>query len=229
MTSNALENVFTADHAWARLVVEEVRRKVDEPSKMRALGYCVGIHHAEFMARSVQRARVSRQSRLPPPADEQERIAALRDLAAGEVRVVFTVDLFNEGIDLPDVDTLLMLRPTESPTLFLQQLGRGLRKAPEKTVCTVLDFVGTHRKEFRFDRRLRASSAARASMWNVRSKTNSRSCRLAAASIWTPLPATSCFGASATPSQPGGRPLRGTALARGCGAGLVPREQWPRA
>ena len=74
----------------------------------------------------------------------------------GTVRVVFTVDLFNEGIDVPSVDTLLLLRPTDSATLFLQQLGRGLRKAAGKNVCTVLDFVGTHRKEFRFDRPLRA-------------------------------------------------------------------------
>jgi hypothetical protein len=85
-----------------------------------------------------------------------ERSAALRDLSKGELRAVFTVDLFNEGIDVPNVDTLLLLRPTESPTLFLQQLGRGLRKAEGKGACTVLDFVGTHRKEFRFDRRLRA-------------------------------------------------------------------------
>ena len=69
---------------------------------------------------------------------------------------MFSVDLFNEGVDVPDVDTVLMLRPTESPTLFLQQLGRGLRKANDKAFCTVLDFVGTHRKEFRFDRRYRA-------------------------------------------------------------------------
>ena len=72
------------------------------------------------------------------------------------MRVVFTVDLFNEGVDVPTVDTLLLLRPTDSPTLFLQQLGRGLRKAAGKTVCTVLDFVGNHRQEFRFDRRFRA-------------------------------------------------------------------------
>jgi hypothetical protein len=85
-----------------------------------------------------------------------EREAALRDLTAGRVRVVFSVDLFNEGVDVPDVDTILMLRPTESPTLFLQQLGRGLRKTKGKAFCTVLDFVGTHRKEFRFDRRFRA-------------------------------------------------------------------------
>ena len=85
-----------------------------------------------------------------------EREAALRDLAEGRVRAVFSVDLFNEGVDVPNVDTVLMLRPTESPTLFLQQLGRGLRKAPGKPHCTVLDFVGTHRREFRFDRRYRA-------------------------------------------------------------------------
>src|SRR4029078_6694031 len=76
--------------------------------------------------------------------------------AEGRVRAVFSVDLFNEGVDVPAVDTVLMLRPTESPTLFLQQLGRGLRKSRDKAACTVLDFVGTHRKEFRFDRRYRA-------------------------------------------------------------------------
>jgi hypothetical protein len=87
---------------------------------------------------------------------KSERESALKDLAAGRVNVVFSVDLFNEGIDIPVLDTVLLLRPTESPTLFLQQLGRGLRKAPDKSYCTVLDFVGTHRKEFRFDRRYRA-------------------------------------------------------------------------
>ena len=88
------------------------------------------------------------------PTDE--RTGALRDLEAGRVNVVFTVDLFNEGVDVPNVDTLLLLRPTESPTLFLQQLGRGCAGAHGKTLCTVLDFVGNHRREFRFDRRLRA-------------------------------------------------------------------------
>jgi superfamily II DNA or RNA helicase len=151
----SLENIFTADHAWAHLVIEEIRRKVVDPSRMRALGYCVSVGHASFMARrftdlglpSVALAAASRRD---------ERKSALRDLADGTVRVVFTVDLFNEGIDVPNVDTLLLLRPTDSPTLFLQQLGRGLRKAAGKSECTVLDFVGTHRKEFRFDRRLRA-------------------------------------------------------------------------
>jgi superfamily II DNA or RNA helicase/HKD family nuclease len=153
--ADALTNVLTADHAWAHRVLEQVRRRVADPSVMRALGFCVSIDHARFMAERF------REAGLPAvaiwgdsPAEERQR--ALRDLAEGRARVVFTVDLFNEGIDAPMVDTLLMLRPTESPTLFLQQLGRGLRKVSGKSVCTVLDFVGLHRKEFRYDRRFRA-------------------------------------------------------------------------
>jgi superfamily II DNA or RNA helicase len=165
----ALENVFTADHAWARLVVEEVRRKIVDPSQMRALGYCVSVRHAHFMAQRFSELGLPAVA-LSAASRREERSAALHDLAAGNVCVVFTVDLFNEGIDIPNVDTLLLLRPTDSPTLFLQQLGRGLRKTVGKSVCTVLDFVGTHRKEFRFDRRLRALlGGSRADVdWQVR-------------------------------------------------------------
>ena len=152
---SALEGVFTADHAWVHFVFEEVRRKIGDPSSMRALGYCVSVGHARFMAQRFTELGLPSVS-LSAASPSAERSAALRDLSKGELRVVFTVDLFNEGIDVPNVDTLLLLRPTDSPTLFLQQLGRGLRKAEGKGACTVLDFVGTHRKEFRFDRRLRA-------------------------------------------------------------------------
>jgi len=86
-----------------------------------------------------------------PPEDRRK---ALLDLAGGTIQVLFSVDLFNEGLDVPPVDTLLMLRPTESATLFLQQLGRGLRRTAGKAMCTVLDFVGHQHKEFRFDRKL---------------------------------------------------------------------------
>ena len=151
----ALSNLYTSTDAWARTVVQEVTRLADQPATMRALGFCVSIEHAQFMA-----AHFTKHG-LPSVAvwgdsSLADRAAALKDLAAGRVRVVFSVDLFNEGVDVPTVDTLLMLRPTESPTLFLQQLGRGLRRSKDKSFCTVLDFVGTHRKEFRFDRRYRA-------------------------------------------------------------------------
>jgi hypothetical protein len=151
----ALTNVLTADHAWARRVVEELRRKTGDPKGVRALGFCVSIGHARFMAEQFRSAGIPAVA-VWGDSSMEDRTAALRDLAAGRVNVVFTVDLFNEGVDVPNVDTLLLLRPTESPTLFLQQLGRGLRRARDKALCTVLDFVANHRREFRFDRKLRA-------------------------------------------------------------------------
>ncbi len=152
--TDALTNVYTSSDAWVRLVIDQVRHHVD-PSTMRALGFCVSVEHARYMADRFRRHGISAVAISgQTPADERQQ--ALRDLATGAVNVVFSVDLFNEGVDVPTVDTVLMLRPTESPTLFVQQLGRGLRKAPDKAYCTVLDFVGQHRREFRFDRRYRA-------------------------------------------------------------------------
>ncbi|KFN45387.1 hypothetical protein N790_10020 [Arenimonas malthae CC-JY-1] len=152
---NELENVLTADDALARLVIRQVMGTVPDPSSMRAIGFCVSVKHAQFMAKHFSTAGIpSIAVTGETPADVRE--TALRDLATGELRVVFTVDLFNEGVDIPTVDALFLLRPTDSPTLFLQQLGRGLRRHVGKSVCTVLDFVGRHRKEFQFHRRLGA-------------------------------------------------------------------------
>ena len=151
---DALTDTYTSSDAWVRLVVQQVQRHVDT-RRMRALGFAVSVGHAHFLARRFRHhgiPAVAIDGTTPRPEREQ----ALRDLAAGRVRVVFSVDLFNEGVDVPEVDTILMLRPTESPTLFLQQLGRGLRRAEGKACCTVLDFIGRHRREFRFDRRFRA-------------------------------------------------------------------------
>lgn len=150
----ALSHVYTSSQAWARLVVHQVGEHA-ELAAMRCLGFCVSIDHARFMADHFRRHGISAVA-IWGDSPRHEREQALRDLAAGAVRVVFSVDLFNEGVDVPAVDTVLMLRPTESPTLFLQQLGRGLRKTNDKAFCTVLDFVGLHRQEFRFDRRYRA-------------------------------------------------------------------------
>jgi superfamily II DNA or RNA helicase/HKD family nuclease len=150
----ALTNRYTSSDAWARLVVKQVDEHVDVRS-MRGLGFCVSIEHAQFMARHFNHHGIASVA-IWGDSPRAEREAALRNLAVGEVKVVFSVDLFNEGVDVPNVDTVLMIRPTDSPVLFLQQLGRGLRKARNKAYCTVLDFVGTHRKEFRFDRRYRA-------------------------------------------------------------------------
>ncbi len=150
-----LTRVMTANDIWARQVVKSLLDHVDDVSQIRALGFCVGVAHARFMARVFQEQGIASVA-VWGDSPASERRSALSDLRDGRVQVVFSVDLFNEGVDLPNVDTLLFLRPTESPTLFLQQLGRGLRRAYGKTSCTVLDFVGQHRKEFRFDRKLLA-------------------------------------------------------------------------
>jgi superfamily II DNA or RNA helicase len=152
---DALSQIYTSTDAWARLVIQQLARHVDNLATMRCLGFCVSVEHARFMAKHFNESGIAAVAVWGGSSDS-ERQSALRQLADGDVRVVFSVDLFNEGVDLPKVDTLLMLRPTESATLFMQQLGRGLRRSPNKTVCTVLDFVGTHRQEFRYDQRFRA-------------------------------------------------------------------------
>ncbi|GHC44223.1 helicase [Streptomyces flavofungini] len=153
--SGQLSNILTGDHARARLIVKSVREKVTNPRSMRALGFCVSVSHAHFMAERFTRDDIAAVA-LSGENHRDERKQALDDLKDGKIQVIFSVDLFNEGLDIPDVDTLLLLRPTESATLFLQQLGRGLRRTPDKDVLTVLDFIGQHRKEFRFENQFRA-------------------------------------------------------------------------
>ena len=155
----ALSNVYTRNDARAAIVLSQLRDKVMNLGRMRALGFCVDVAHAEFMAAVFTRAGVPARAvsgRTPQAARER----ALDDLRTRRVNVLFAADLFNEGLDLPDVDTVLFLRPTESATVFLQQLGRGLRRSRDKAVLTALDFVGHHRKEFRFDVRYRALTGA---------------------------------------------------------------------
>ncbi len=149
-----LTNIYTGDDIWASKVITAVRDKIGDAIQMRALGFCVSIDHANFMADRFQHAGIGAQA-VTSQTSEGDRRQALADLRDGKVQVLFTVDLFNEGVDIPAIDVVLMLRPTESATIFLQQLGRGLRRIAGKDVLTVLDFVGHQRKEFRFDLRYR--------------------------------------------------------------------------
>ena len=153
-----LSNVYTGHHARARIILQAVRDKAD-PHRMQALGFCVSIEHAELMAAVFAKAGIPARAvtSRTDDAGRREAVAALRSSA---VRILFTVDLFNEGIDLPTVDTILMLRPTDSATIFLQQLGRGLRLADGKACLTVLDFIGAQHAQFRFDLRYRALTGA---------------------------------------------------------------------
>lgn len=148
-----LDVLLAGNHARARLVVREWQRLSGNASQTRALAFCVTVNHARFMTDQFNRAGLHAACVTGETPDE-ERSAAPRRLQSGELAVLVTVDLYNEGVDLPFVDTLLLLRPTQSPVVFQQQIGRGLRLHPGKESCLVLDFVGQHRASFRFDRLL---------------------------------------------------------------------------
>jgi superfamily II DNA or RNA helicase/HKD family nuclease len=150
-----LSGLYTGNDARARLVIKQLRDKIADVAAMRCLGFCVSVDHAEYMARVFTEAGIPAKA-VTGKTSPADRDAAIADLRHRNTNVLFTADLFNEGLDIPEVDTVLFLRPTESATIFLQQLGRGLRRAPGKAVLTALDFVGHHRREFRFDARYRA-------------------------------------------------------------------------
>lgn len=153
--SSALSALYTGNDARTRIVLKELRDKVADVAAMRGLGFCVSIEHARYMADRFNTGGVPARA-VSADTLVAERAAALKALRDREINILFAVDLFNEGLDIPEVDTVLFLRPTESATVFLQQLGRGLRLTADKTVLTALDFVGHQRREFRFDQRFRA-------------------------------------------------------------------------
>lgn len=150
-----LSNLYSADERRVAKLLESVQRIVLDPGQMRALGFCVSKEHARYMALKFTEAGLPSVAVTgdDPPAD---RAARLAELAAGDLRCLFSVDVLGEGVDVPDVDCLLLLRPTQSATVFTQQLGRGLRRAERKSHLTVIDLIGQHRREFRFEDRLRA-------------------------------------------------------------------------
>ncbi len=136
--TKAVETRERADHA-----LREWRARAQK----RTLAFCCTVSHADFMARhfisaGVRAVAVHSETTSAPRAESIER------LKAGELDVVFSVDVFNEGLDVPSVDTILMLRPSESPVVFLQQLGRGLRRDQPGKVLRVVDFIGNHRSFF---------------------------------------------------------------------------------
>jgi len=150
-----LSNLYTGNDRRAAIVLRRLRDIATDVGAMRALGFCVSVDHARYMARVFNQAGIPAVA-VDASTDAESRAAALRDLRDRKVNAVFAVDLFNEGIDVPQIDTVLFLRPTESATIFLQQLGRGLRRTAGKACLTVLDFVGQHDRRFRWDVRYRA-------------------------------------------------------------------------
>ncbi|MPY01335.1 DUF3427 domain-containing protein, partial [Salinivibrio sp. VYel4] len=149
-----LTNLYTSNQARVDKILLSMNEIITDLSRMKALAFCVSKEHAHYMAQQFSLKGLKADVLTSDNRHERQRKQQL--LRAGEVNVLCVVDIFNEGVDIPEVDTLLFLRPTESLTIFLQQLGRGLRLAEGKECCTVLDFVGHSRPEYDFANKFRA-------------------------------------------------------------------------
>ena len=154
-----LERVYTGEGALAsqraRSIGEALERYTADLRDVKALGFCVSKKHAHYMADYFNAHGISALA-LDADSSKEVRQQARQRLEAGTLQVIFVVDLFNEGVDIPAVNTVLFLRPTQSMTVFLQQLGRGLRLFPGKDCLTVLDFVGEANRKYNFASRYAA-------------------------------------------------------------------------
>jgi len=166
--SAALSNLYTGDLARADMIVKAIHKYVTDINEVKGLAFCVSVEHARFMADNFNKHGISSLS-LDSKSETHIRRAAPRKLKDGEFKFIFVVDLYNEGVDIPEVNTVLFLRPTESLTVFLQQLGRGLRTAEDKECLTVLDFVGQANKKYNFEEKINSlMSSSRGAQYEIK-------------------------------------------------------------
>ena len=136
------------------LIINKLHYYLPDETKCKALGFCASKEHARYMAEQFNAAGLNADYLTSDRDSEREQLN--RELAKGKINYLFVVDIFNEGVDIPEVDVVLFLRPTESLTIFLQQLGRGLRLYPGKLLLTVFDFVAQLNKNYDFTSRFRS-------------------------------------------------------------------------
>ncbi|MDX2370402.1 MAG: DUF3427 domain-containing protein, partial [Colwellia sp.] len=149
-----LTHLYTYNDQRVLRILQSLSEVVTELSQMRALAFCVSKEHATFMAQKFTLHNIA--CGVLTSDNSKDRDVLQQQLRSKQINVLFVVDIFNEGVDIPELDTLLFLRPTESLTIFLQQLGRGLRLTENKECCTILDFVGNSRPEYDFSSKFRA-------------------------------------------------------------------------
>jgi len=152
--ASELTNIYTANNVRVSEIINGLNKYVNNIHDVRAICFCVTIEHAVFMSEKFNLAGLQATSLTSKNSSEREQIRD--DFKKKKINYLFVVDIFNEGVDIPEIDTVLFLRPTESLTVFLQQLGRGLRLAEGKDCLTVLDFVGNSRPEYDFENKFRA-------------------------------------------------------------------------
>ncbi len=151
-----LTQIYAASAARTAAILDALPRYLLNPHAARALVFCVSREHARRMAEALQAEGYQAAYLASGDAAAADRRVVVQQLRRGELNYLCVVDLFNEGVDIPEIDTVLFLRPTESLTIFLQQLGRGLRLHETKECLTVLDFVGQARAEYSYEQRFRA-------------------------------------------------------------------------
>ena len=149
-----LTKLYTQNDKRVGDIISSLEKYLRDINEVRALCFCVSQEHAEFMAEKFTLAGFKSDYLVSSRNNEREELR--KKFLKKEINYLFVVDIFSEGIDIPDIDTVLFLRPTESLTIFLQQLGRGLRLAEGKDCLTVLDFVGNSRPEYDFEGKFRA-------------------------------------------------------------------------
>lgn len=150
-----LSNVYTGNDVRVKEIVTSLYKYVTDIDDVIGLGFCVSKEHANFMSKRFNELGIPSIA-LTDESKKEERAEAKKRLVNKEIKFIFVVDLYNEGVDIPEINTILFLRPTESLTVFLQQLGRGLRLHEDKECLTVLDFVGQAHKNYSFEDKFRA-------------------------------------------------------------------------
>ena len=149
-----LTKIYTQNDRRVGEIIFNLNKYLKDINDLRALCFCITQEHAQFMAEKFLLAGLKADYLVSSRSNLREELR--RKLFCKEINYLFVVDIFNEGIDIPEIDTVLFLRPTESLTVFLQQLGRGLRLAEDKECLTVLDFVGNSRPEYDYEGKFRA-------------------------------------------------------------------------
>ncbi|MCW3120729.1 MAG: hypothetical protein JWQ38_221 [Flavipsychrobacter sp.] len=149
-----LNNIYTNNDRRVTDILLSMNKYLTDIHEVTALGFCVSQEHAKYMSEKFIEAGLKADYLTSNNSDERSDLRL--KLLSKKINYLFVVDIFNEGVDIPEIDTVLFLRPTESLTVFLQQLGRGLRIKPNKDCLTVLDFVGNSRPEYDFEKKFRA-------------------------------------------------------------------------
>ncbi|MDP3946857.1 MAG: DUF3427 domain-containing protein [Lutibacter sp.] len=149
-----LTNIYTKSDRRTGEIITNLNKYLTNINDVRALCFCITQEHAQYMAEKFSLSGFKADYLVSSRNELRDEIR--RRFSSKQINYLFVVDIFNEGIDIPEIDTVLFLRPTESLTVFLQQLGRGLRLAEDKECLTVLDFVGNSRPEYDYEGKFRA-------------------------------------------------------------------------